>query len=883
MAHVTARYPINMRWLGPALALLLLGGSGAPGQEAAKPAPAAEKAAAGGDAKAPEKAEPAKEAKEKNIDETVKDFQKLTGFFTFYRNKKGTTDTLMMEIPQERLGQLLMLQVTASTGTAGTPASLFHGAPLRDLLFRLEKVDDSKILFIQRNLGIRAPTDAPTRRSLERAFPGTILQSFEIKARQPERQSVLIDVSDLFKTDIADLGGRFDRAGYALDRAGSYIDQLKVLPENAIVRSVYQANRKGPAGAGPRSFSFAVSFDLYTLPTTSYRPRLGDTRVGYFTTAFEDQSDAGARDKMVNYIVRWNLEKADPAAPLSPPKKPIVMWLDNAIPEKYRAAVREGLLMWNPAFERVGIKDAIVVKQMPDDAEWDIADVRYNVVRWTTGIPFAVALFRANPLTGEVLNASINFDAGFASSGAGFFETIIDPLKAAPRKAEAGTYDDDPRRCTYAADSCREAYFGELAFQALQTADAPFDREAFVHAYIREVIAHELGHNLGLRHNFIASTESTFGQLGDAAWVKQKGVAASVMDYNPPNLAAIKRPGVAYYSDVVGSYDRWAIAYGYTPLEAATPEAERPALARIASQCNWPGHAFQSDEMGDAYDPRITRFDLGKNPLDWTARSLELSRILLTTLGQRAPKPGASYFEFTRDFNALVSRSFSAASYTSRFIGGLCVNSNYRGDAAERPPLVPVDGAQQRQALQMLVRFAFAENSFAFPKAYFAMLTGNPNVDGNQPEAAQREFPVFNTFTDFQRGLLQRLFTAERLTRLANNEFRSADPKDTLTMAALFRTVGDAIWTEVGTGREPSALRRSLQVDHLSQLIDLAVNRDPKLPADAVTLAWEQLRRLDARLTAALPTARGEYAPAHLREAQARIRRAMEAKPVARP
>src|SRR4051794_35759578 len=136
MAHAVSHDWIKTRrcagLLALALALLILGGSGAAAQEAAKPAPAAEQASSTGDAKGPAKAEAGKEAKEKSIDETVKDFQKLTGFFTFYRNKKGTTDTLMMEIPPERLGPLMMLQVTASTGTAGTPTSIFHGAPLRD-------------------------------------------------------------------------------------------------------------------------------------------------------------------------------------------------------------------------------------------------------------------------------------------------------------------------------------------------------------------------------------------------------------------------------------------------------------------------------------------------------------------------------------------------------------------------------------------------------------------------------------------------------------------------------------------------------------------------------------------------------------------------------
>jgi len=176
----------------------------------------------------------------------------------------------------------------------------------------------------------------------------------------------------------------------------------------------------------------------------------------------------------------------------------------------------------------------------------------------------------------------------------------------------------------------------------------------------------------------------------------------------------------------------------------------------------------------------------------------------------------------------------------------------------------------------------FAEEAFAFPKRYYAMLAANPNVPGNQPESSAREFPMFDTFASFQRGLLQSLFTPDRLSRLTNSEFRAAKPEDTLTMATLFRSVGDQVWSELRDGKEISALRRSLQVDHLNQLIDLAMNRDPKLPPDAVTLAWEQLRSLKARLTSALPAARGEYGPAHLREALLRIRRAEEARPVAK-
>lgn len=878
--------PDRRRLSGGALSLFLLGGvTGAGAQDAPKP-PATPAVKAGEEPKATPKPEAAKPepAKDKDIDETVKEHEKLSGIFTFYRKKKGTSDTLLMEVPDSKLGQLLMLQATASTGASGTPAFVFHGAPLNDLLFRIEKGDDGRVRFVAPKTDVRVLNDAPGQRSLLRSYPDTILQSFEIKARQPERHSVLIDVSDLFRADIAEFAAQFDKSGYALDRGSAYVDKIKVLPENVAVRTVYQFNRKNPAGEGPRTFPFAVSYDLYTLPQTSYRPRLGDTRVGYFTDSFKDLSDAASRDQTVNYIRRWNLEKADPKAALSPPKKPIVFWIDNAVPEKYRQAVREGLLMWNPAFERVGIKDAIVVKQMPDDADWDIADVRYNVVRWTTGMPFAIALMRSNPLTGEILNASINMDAGFASSGAVEFDSVVDPTAPPAPKPAALFAGKDGRFCDYAYEARREAYFGEVTAEALQTPDAPFNREAFIHSYIREIVAHELGHNLGLRHNFIASTESDLAQLGDPKRTAVNGVSASVMDYLPPNIAAVKKPGAAYFSSVVGTYDKWAIEYGYRPIDGAkTPADERPVLARIASQCNLPGHAFQTDEVADQYDPLVTRFDLGKDPLDWTSRTFTLSRYLLFTLDKRHPKPGESYYDFTREFNVLVSKYLRAGTYTARFIGGQTVNSSYPGDPNSRLPLTSVDGAKQQRALQLLNQHIFAEGAFAFPKRYLSMLTSNPNAEGNQADAKQREFPMFTTFANYQRGMVQRVFAPAALTRLANSEFRAAKAEETLTMATLFRSVGDEVWSELRTGKEISALRRSLQIDHLNTLIDLVMNRDPAVPSDAVTLGWEQLRVLRGQLKSALPKARGEYGPAHLREAMARIDRVLEARTVAKP
>src|SRR5262249_27781809 len=230
--------------------------------------------------------------------------------------------------------------------------------------------------------------------------------------------------------------------------------------------------------------------------------------VGYFVTAFRDLTEDDPADDFTRYILRWNLQKQEPYAPLSPPKKPIVFWLDNGVPARYRKAVADGILLWNRAFEKIGIKDAIQVKQMPDGTEFDPFDIRCNVLRWATspGDGYAVALFRSNPLTGEILNASIRVDASIVGLTRRPFR-MEDELKGftgvAPTPDPANIF-----KCEYGRLGAQEASFGLTALDLLSMQDdglPPGDREKYVDQFITEVVGHEMGHILGLRHNFKAS------------------------------------------------------------------------------------------------------------------------------------------------------------------------------------------------------------------------------------------------------------------------------------------------------------------------------------------------------------------------------------------
>lgn len=811
------------------------------------------------------------------IDDVVKDCTKMSGVVTLYRQKKGTADTLYMEVPESALGKLMLLQVTSGSGLGDTTnAMVFHGMPIDDIPFRIEKVDDGRLIFVRPNLAHRS-TVAEVNRMIDRSFPNEILGSFDIRARQPERKSYLIEVGSFFKSDVSDLSATIEGGGmgYAFNPAQTYIDQLKVFPENAVVRTVYGLSRRGPAGSTPKSVTWAVSYNLSALPENDgYRPRLGDPRVGYFTQSYENLDDQSSREKTVNYIERWNLQKADPNAPLSPPKKPIVFYIDNAVPVEYRDDVRTGILMWNKAFEKVGIKDAIQVKQMPDDADWDIADLRYNVVRWTTGMPFAIALMRANPMTGEILNACINFDGVFAMGASSEYQEVVNPSIYYDQKTIKlpGKYAD--RLCDMQESSAQVAAEGENLFEALQTPAAPFNRDAYVHQRLVEVVAHEMGHCLGLRHNFIASTQISMQQLADPDYVKAHGTSASVMDYVPYNVAALKKKDVPYYQTTVGDYDLFAIQYGYTPVKADTPQGELFELRQIASKGSLPGHRYMSDGTADDYDPAIVRYDMASDPLAWAKRTMEVSQYLLRTAAARRVQKGQSYYEFTRSWNGALSSYFRAAAYVPRFIGGVNLSDSFAGDPDGTLPITPVSAARQRTALNLLNTYIFSESAFDFPASDLAKLTFDPNTANNEAAGRSRLFPMRSSFSTFQTSTLRRVFAPDVLNRVANNEFRT---HDTLTLAQLFNSVNASIWSELSTGREISPLRRQLQRDDLSLLCDFVVKKDASVPDDARTLAFAQLQDLRGRIAAAKPAAKGEYGKAHLAECLAQIDQALHA------
>ena len=316
----------------------------------------------------------------KPFKEIVKDYQKIEGLFTLYWNKEK--NKAYVSILPDQLEQIYLAGLTRQSGDA---YYLDGSSMLNEYPFMFQQIGE-RIQFINVNVKFRVDEKSPFRRSVENHISHSIMSSTKIESKpHPKTGAILADIGNLFIYDIEQIT-RKSQGIYSFDKKDSYFKELKSFPHNTEIEiALHFKGKKGRyIYTLPSSTSVLVKYhvSLSAIPETDYQPRLADDRVGHFVTIYQDYTDVRKDSPYIRYVNRWNLEKQDPQAKVSEPKKPIVYWLENTIPHEYRDAVREGILAWNEAFEAAGFKNAIVAKQMPDDADWDPADVRYNTVRW---------------------------------------------------------------------------------------------------------------------------------------------------------------------------------------------------------------------------------------------------------------------------------------------------------------------------------------------------------------------------------------------------------------------------------------------------------------------------------------------------------------------
>lgn len=834
-----------------------------------------------------------------DFDKVVSDAARFEGVFRLYLKK----DRLLLEIEQKHFDKNYLLACAIKRGI-GTGFAL-GGMTLDERLIAFRRVGD-KVHLVHRNTRFRAQPGTPAAEAVKNAFTDSVLAALRIISARPSG-SVLVDITDVLMADLFEVRGLLASASqggfYRLDPSRSSFGKIKNFPMNAEIE--LNATFASDGGRGiytvpdPRSVSLTLQYSLCALPETGYRPRLADDRVGYFLTVVKDFSRPNDETAFVRYINRWHLEKADPNARLSPPKKPIIFWIEKTVPYEYRKYVREGILEWNKAFEKIGFVDAIEVRMQPDDEDWDPEDVRYSTFRWITPSSggFAIGPSRVNPLTGQIFDADILFDADFIRAWQ-FEYDLFHEDKAA---LAVGWNDHAPDRCRCCMLSTGRGLdiaFGSAAIFLRDQAPGHKVPEELIGQGLKEVVMHEVGHTLGLRHNFKASTLWKMEELHDTSKTREKGLSSSVMDYNPVNIAPKGVKQGDYFSTTIGPYDYWAIEYGYKPISAPNPEGERAELNKIASRSGERELAYatdedtRSDQFGRSWDPDplVNRFDFGSEPLDYAKHQAALiEEMFRGKLVEKLVQEGQGYQRVRRVFGALIGQYGRSLDYAARYVGGVEFHRSHKGDPNARPPFTVTPPDKQREALQFVTERAFSDKAFQFsPELLNSLAADRWDHWGTRTSEQSIEYPLHRIVLQTQTRLLDRLYDPRTLTRVLDNERRCPDD-NCLTLPDVFNTTTSAIWSELdlkelpqgASNRSPviSSFRRGLQREHVKALIRILLNPPDGMPEDARTLAWAKLRKLEGDISQFLTRFPNvdEYTQAHLTESATRIKKALEA------
>ncbi|MHC5736760.1 zinc-dependent metalloprotease [Nostoc sp.] len=840
----------------------------------------------------------------------VNRIDKLEGLFTLYCSEDS--GKVYLELKPEQLNKDYLAIVTLESGVG--ESGIYSGLPLSDFLFYFRRVNN-RLHFVLRNVKFRTDSE-PEQRSLARSFSDSVLYSLEIATIDPKSQNILINLNELLMQDFPGLSPLLKyslQADYRLDPRKSYFGDVNSFSENVEIDSIYGFSSLEGSNLvtipDSRALSLKVHYSFSQLrENNGYIPRLADDRVGYFTTAFQDFSNNNAHESFVHYINRWHLEPSNPNAPLSPPKKPIVYWIENAVPLKYRDAIREGVLMWNKAFEKAGFQNAIEVQQMPDDADWKPADVHYNTIRWFNSLDagFARGPMRVNPFTGEILDADIIVDANMVRLIQQEYHALMETnsCQEKPKGHEdAGKFLDrffassspalfSSSESCYGMESSNQAAMGALALSILpNTTPSSETMKEYVHQYLRSLIAHEVGHTLGLRHNFYGSTMLAPQELNNTEITHTKGLVGSVMDYLPVNIAPQGVQQGDYFPGVIGAYDEWAIEYGYkkcpsTALEVTIPESEKSFLDQIALASPQPELSYATDEDIWDINPLANVWDMSSDVLLYSQWQMDNARFMWQRLDKGYLSKGESYSNLRLKFNRVLKYYFRNATLLSKYIGGQSFRRLHSSDDAAWA-FVPVSLFKQRQALTKLQKYVFAEDAFSFsPQLLNQLAPSRWEHWGSSAPNNRLDYPIHDRILSFQSAILRSLLDRDRLNRLQDIELKTL-PGEALSIPELFDTLQTGIWTEVFAPGEPkpiSSIRRSLQQEYLNILLQMMLGTT-NTPEDGRTLAWYELRRLQKAIDVRLKQI-GEsldiYTLAHLEASGDRITKALNAQLLSR-
>ncbi|HEX8691918.1 MAG TPA: zinc-dependent metalloprotease [Longimicrobium sp.] len=745
-----------------------------------------------------------------SIADKTRGMERREGFVPLYWD--ASAGKLWMEVP--RMGEEMIYQVSLPAGLGSNDIGLDRGQLGETRIVRFERTGP-RVLLVQPNYGFRASAENPDERAaVESSFAQSVLWGFKVEAESDGR--VLVDATDFALRDAHGVVPALRRArqgDYRLDasRSALYLPNTKAFPRNTEIEVTLTFTGDQPGAwvrdvaPTPEALTVRERHSFVALPEPGYEPRLSDPRAGFFGISFYDYSTPIDQPIVQRYISRHRLEKKDPRAAVSEAVEPIVYYLDRGAPEPIRTALLEGARWWNQAFEAAGYRNAFRVELLPEGA--DPMDARYNVIQWvhrfTRGWSYGASV--VDPRTGEIVKGHVTL---------GSLRVRQDYLIAE----------------------------GLLSPYATGTERSP-EAERMALARIRQLAAHEVGHTLGLAHNYIASTQGR----------------ASVMDYPHPvvKLTADGRVDLAdAYREGIGEWDKVAITWGYQDFPAGTDQ--RTALERVLAQARSRGITFLTDQdarpVGGAH-PEAHLWDNGADAGAELRRVMAVRRAALARFGERAVRAGRPLATMEEALVPLYLHHRYQAEAAVKLLGGQWYSYALRGDAQE--PLRPVPAEVQRRVLEDLLA-TLAPAELALPGSVLEKLPPRPFTYDRHRELFDRYtglvFDAVSPAATAADMTLSLILQPERAARLV--EQHALDPRLPGLEWTLDRVVASVVDRPAQTPYH-AELNRAVERVLVERLMRLA--EDAPMP-QVRAVATLELRQLRDRMRAEGATDTGERA-----------------------
>jgi hypothetical protein len=786
----------------------------------------------------------------KTIEEVTKASKRYPGLFTVYQD---TIDgSVYIEVKASQLQQEYIHFAQIIDG----PLDFYsRGSYSYEKIFSFNRNYERMEVVLENITSYFDPND-PLSRAADANVNKPIIYSEKIEAYSKDKTSFLIKGEPLFLkeafTQIKPRPNPADRNPLSLKMGSLSSDKTKFIKIKSFeentdfsVQMVYEDPSSGGFYNGweddltdPRFLNIKVYNSLIKLPENDFRPRFDDPRVGYFGQRINNLTDRSATPYR-DVISRWDLQKKDPEAELSEPVKPIVWWIENTTPLDFREHIKNGILAWNKAFESAGFKNVMVVNIQPDDAEWDADDIRYNVIRWTAtsrslyGGAYGPSAF--NPRTGEILGADVMMDYGFIR-----FEGVETDLYGRTENADSEHFNG--KRCSFSSELKRNFNSGRTMLRALNRDEA--EENELIAQSLQMLALHEVGHTLGLNHNFMASHFLDNEKIHDKAFTSEKGMTGSVMDYSGVNLAKSKENQGLYYEVTPGPYDHWAIEFGYRVYNEQEEEA---ALNQLLSNSGQPELAFGNDAdamrgAGGGIDPRVQTWDQTSDPIQYAIDRFKMVDESLKSLFDKVVEENESYQVFRNSYYILTGDWNRGITTISKFHGGVYINRAFHGQAEGTKPFTPVPYALQKRAMEALNTYAFSPTAMKTPSEVYNYLQNQRR--GFDHFSSTEDPKIMDRILSTHKSLLAHMLHQNKWQRIVDSE--QYGNKYSLTEYATDLTNGIF---KADLNGAVNYQRQNLQTEYLIGLTDILESKNYNHVSKAV--AFNQINAIQKMLSRA--------------------------------